>query len=266
MIFIFIDGSYFCFYRFFALQTWWKNAHPDTPLEKPHENVDFVAKFRSTFVDNVKGIVKKVKRGLPKDTPFIMYAAKDCPRKQIWRMPLYPEYKSNRDVERSYDIGPFFKLAYEEKLFQAGGCCDVLSYPTLEADDCIAIATRKLPQENQVTIITSDADYLQLASDNVTIMDLRFKPVSVSKKWSGDPKIDLFCKILTGDPSDGIPSAFPKCGMKTALRCYNEEEFMQKQLKKHPDAQANIEKNKKLICFSCIPEKLVTGFLEKYSF
>ena len=33
--YLFIDGSYFCFYRFHALLTWWKNAHRDEPLEDP---------------------------------------------------------------------------------------------------------------------------------------------------------------------------------------------------------------------------------------
>ena len=36
--FIFIDGSYFCFYRYHALISWWKNAYPDeiTVLQAPY--------------------------------------------------------------------------------------------------------------------------------------------------------------------------------------------------------------------------------------
>ena len=37
--FIFIDGSYYNFYRYFALLQWWKNAYPDKPLEDPYQNL-----------------------------------------------------------------------------------------------------------------------------------------------------------------------------------------------------------------------------------
>ena len=54
--FIFIDGSYFCFYRYHSLLTWWKNAYPDEPLDNPYENEKFVEKFRKTFVENLESI------------------------------------------------------------------------------------------------------------------------------------------------------------------------------------------------------------------
>ena len=47
-VFIFVDGSYYCFYRYYALLTWWKNAHPETNLNEPYENKDFVDKFKKT--------------------------------------------------------------------------------------------------------------------------------------------------------------------------------------------------------------------------
>ena len=59
--FIFVDGSYYCFYRYYALQQWWKNAHPEEPLEDPYQNVTFVEKFKKTFVENLQNIPKKLK-------------------------------------------------------------------------------------------------------------------------------------------------------------------------------------------------------------
>jgi hypothetical protein len=59
--FIFVDGSYYCFYRYFALRQWWKNAYPDELLDAPYENVKFVEKFRKTFVENLEQIPKKLK-------------------------------------------------------------------------------------------------------------------------------------------------------------------------------------------------------------
>ena len=48
--FIFVDGSYYNFYRYFALQQGWKNAYPDEPLDDPYQNEKFVEKFKKTHV------------------------------------------------------------------------------------------------------------------------------------------------------------------------------------------------------------------------
>ena len=36
--FIFVDGSYYNFYRYYALLNWWKNANPEDPIEDPFQN------------------------------------------------------------------------------------------------------------------------------------------------------------------------------------------------------------------------------------
>ena len=45
--FIFIDGSYYNFYRYYALLQWWKNAYPDEPLVDPFQNNIFVEKYKN---------------------------------------------------------------------------------------------------------------------------------------------------------------------------------------------------------------------------
>ena len=47
--YILIDGSYFIFYRIFALHVWWRNANPEIKLENPFQNEEFVEKYKSTF-------------------------------------------------------------------------------------------------------------------------------------------------------------------------------------------------------------------------
>ena len=59
--FLFIDGSYFCFYRYHSIMRWWKNAHPEIVLEDPSTNEIFVEKFRKTFVDTVGDLSKNLK-------------------------------------------------------------------------------------------------------------------------------------------------------------------------------------------------------------
>ena len=54
-----------------------------------------------------------------KDPTIIV--VKDCPRKNIWRMNIYDEYKKNRIYDDSFMGGPFFKMAYNEDLFKLAG-------------------------------------------------------------------------------------------------------------------------------------------------
>ena len=140
------------------------------------------------------------------------------------------EYKGNRKngVEDGFMGGPFIKMAYEEKLFIDGGAKTILKHPKLEADDCIAVSVKyileKYPQ-SKIYIITSDKDYLQLAEERVELYNLSYKKLTDQKSSSGDPKRDLFCKIVMGDPSDNIKSVLQKCGPKTALKCYENPEY-----------------------------------------
>ena len=90
---IFIDGSYFCFYRYYSIMNWWKNAYPEIPIEDPFLNEAFVAKFRKTFVDHVSKLQKNL--GIHKSVKPTIIVGKDCKRENIWRNELFPQYKAN---------------------------------------------------------------------------------------------------------------------------------------------------------------------------
>jgi 5'-3' exonuclease len=259
--FIFVDGSYFCFYRYYALLQWWKNAYPDEQLEEPYKNETFVEKFKKTFVEHLKQIPKKLK--LNKNINPIMIVGKDCKRENIWRMEHFPKYKANRDnKEDTFMGGPFFKMVYEEELFKQGGIMSTLYHPKLEADDCIAISVKYILNkysEPNIYIITSDRDYLQLQQNNVQIFNLSYKNL----KSSGNSERDLAIKILMGDQSDNIPSVFPKCGEKTAIKCFEDVEFLNKKINNNPEYIKQYELNKKLVSFDNIPIELSDEFIEK---
>lgn len=260
---IFVDGSYYCFYRYHALMQWWRNAYPEQPLEKPEENETFLEKFKKTFVENLQKIPKSL--NLPAES--VMIVAKDCKREKIWRRELLPSYKANRDdIKTGNQISSeFFKIAYGEDLFSQGGSKLLLKHSHLEADDCIAISVKhvinKFPN-SKVFIISSDKDYLQLQSENVKIFNLQYKNIAENKSSTGDSITDLNVKILMGDPSDNIPSVFPKCGPKTALKCHNDKNFFGKKMGENQEYLKNYNLNKTLIDFNNIPEKLVNEFME----
>jgi 5'-3' exonuclease len=262
--FIFVDGSYYNFYRYFALQQWWKNAYPDEPLDDPTQNEKFIEKFKKTHVENLLNMPKKLK--IAKDVKPIMIVGRDCKRENIWRNELFPQYKANRanGQEDGFMGGPFFKMAYDEELFIKGGAKAILKHPKLEADDCIALSVKHLVNrypQCHIYIITSDRDYLQLNAHNVDLYNLTYKNIAENKSSTGNPKDDLEIKIIMGDTSDNIPSVFPKCGPKTALKCIEDPEFFKKKMNDNQEYYKQYELNKKLVNFDNIPENLVEEFM-----
>ena len=266
---ILIDISYYIFYRFYALHSWWKLAKPDENLTLPYENEEFVEKFVKTFVEKINEIPKKLK--IHKE-PYKFLIAKDCPRKDIWRHSLIDNkndkndnikvYKENRVYDDSFMGGPFFKLGLEliEKMQ-----LPILCNNNLEADDCVAITTKYMKEKcSNIYIIANDMDYLQLHDNNVKIYDLKYKNLAENKKWSGDPEKDLFCKIVMGDKSDNINGIFKKCGIKTALKYYEDKELFKIKLQQE-GAYELFEINKKLIDFNEIPKEFQDKFISEHT-
>jgi 5'-3' exonuclease len=264
--FIFIDGSYFCFHRYHSLIKWWKNAYPEQldVLQDPYQNEKFVDKFKKTFVENIEKIPKNL--NIDQSINPIIIVGKDCKRENIWRNELFPGYKGTRanGPEDGFMGGPFFKIVYEDELFIKGGARTILKHSRLEADDCIAITTKHILTTYPtctIYIITSDKDYLQLAEDRVHLYNLSFKKLTEQKSCTGDALCDLFCKIVAGDPSDNIPSVFPKCGPKTALKYYANRELFEKKLQESEVHRQRYELNRQIIDFNFIPEELVNEFM-----
>ena len=257
--FILIDGSYYIFYRFFALLNWWKLARKDEPLDNPSENEEFRKKFKSTFKSKIKEIYKKLKIEDP-----IIIIGKDCSRAKIWRMKIFPEYKGTRDNyedNSSTNPGAFFKMAYNENLFEECGGT-ILYHNNLEADDCIALTTKYITKtypSSKIYIIANDHDYFQLLTENVSLYNMKFKQVNTEKNSYPDPKKNLFIKCVTGDTSDNIPRIFNRCGSKTAALLYDEPDKFEARCKTE-DCKAIYERNRLIIDFDNIPELLVESF------
>ena len=272
-VFILIDTSYWIFYRYFAIMQWWNHAKSEINLNNnPYENEEFLEKFIKTFVESLEGFKKKQKlhkqRSKPA-TPCTIIAARDCPRKEIWRNSLYNSYKETRDKDDSFMGGPFFKHVYQENnklLFQAG-VNNVFRFPNLEGDDIIAITKKIIRQkypEAQIYIIANDHDYLQLLDDHTEIINFQNKNLRESKKVFPEADKNLFYKIVLGDKSDNIMPIFKKCGPKTCEKYYENQKLFLEALTKEEGAREKYLLNKKLVDFNEIPGELVNEFLEEY--
>ncbi|HBN22207.1 MAG TPA: DNA polymerase I [Holosporales bacterium] len=139
-----------------------------------------------------------------------------------YRHDIYPDYKANRS-ETPEDLIPQFPLFRE--------ACEAFNLPQIEligyeADDIIATyAKQAVAQGNDVTIVSSDKDLMQLVNDNVRMMDpmkntfIGYDEVMAKFGVHPDKVIDI--QSLAGDASDNIPGV-PGIGVKTAALLINE--------------------------------------------
>lgn len=261
---IFIDASYFIFYRVFALCVWWRNAKPEEPIDDPALNEEFVEKFKSTFVAKIKEMPKKL--GLKKEA-FLIHVGWDCPQNEIWRKAIFPAYKDGRNVEKNKqaNIAYFFKLAIKEDLFRKAGVEINYRHDKLEADDCVYLGIqhlRETDKESDVFIISSDHDYLQIVDEKTKLIDLKYKNHGESKTSFGNADKDLFMKIVLGDKSDNISPIFQnkKIGKKTIEKLYEDKGKFYEMLSNDHDALTRFETNTILVDLKHIPSDLSVSF------
>ncbi len=145
-------------------------------------------------------------------------AALDCGKK-TFRNEIYPEYKATRKAMPDELVTqiPLIKEACEKfGFFKAEKC-------GFEADDIIASYAKRITDQ-QVNIISSDKDMMQLLSKKITIYDpMKRKYVTnddVLKKFGVTPDKVLDVLSLMGDASDNIPGVLG-VGAKTASALIN---------------------------------------------
>jgi len=157
-----------------------------------------------------------------------------CLEGRSWRKDYYEPYKRNRsdaraaltpkeqeEDKRFWEAFDEFKTFIDEKTN-----CTVLQHSQCEADDFIARWIQNHPDQKHV-IISSDSDFYQLLSPNVTqyngimnqhitldgVFNDKGKPVIDKKtgvqKIVETPQWLLFEKCMRGDTSDNVFSAYP---------------------------------------------------------
>jgi len=155
-----------------------------------------------------------------------------CMEGNSWRYKHLPEYKLPRKL-KALEASPAQQeedAIFLESFLELINYMDtktnatVLKAPNSEGDDLIALWCQSHPDDNNI-IVSSDQDYYQLISENVTVyngvteetitLDGVFdsKGKRVEKKGDVDPEWFLFEKCIRGDKSDNIHSAYP--GVRT---------------------------------------------------
>ena len=146
---------------------------------------------------------------------------------------LYPEYKANRGVKRITNWDMFDNQEEESEAIKSQivrlvdylRCLpiDLISIDKIEADDVIGYIAKRIGDE--VTIMSSDRDYLQLASDRISIYSPTKKkfygPKDVLKEYEVTANNFLTQKVLLGDKGDNVPGV-KGLGIKTLLKHFPE--------------------------------------------
>ncbi|MBU5440045.1 DNA polymerase I [Tissierella sp. MSJ-40] len=138
----------------------------------------------------------------------------------------FDQYKANRQSTPSELVQQFPIL---KEILKAMGISQ-LELDGYEADD-IAGTLAKVGEEESlnVTLVTGDRDYLQLASDKTRVLITKkgiteleeFNEEKIVKEYGITPKQFIDLKGLMGDKSDNIPGV-PGIGEKTGLKLLKE--------------------------------------------
>ena len=251
---IIIDQSYYIFNRFYATLSWFKKRNYN---EIPDENNDeFIIAFFKHFENDMNKLMKKYKT-----TKTNIIFCIDCSRSNIWRNKIYEEYKTTRIKKTDFDSGIFilFKNYIINNNYYYCEC------DNLEGDDIVYLVQKRIKNEfsgYKIIILTNDNDYLQMYDNNVSIINMQLKDLSLRIKNS--PKIELEYKIIYGDKSDNIPKIQKGLQKEMALKlAVMSKEDRDKYLNDN-NLMTNYMINKKLVDLSEIPENLINNFNNKY--
>ena len=137
-----------------------------------------------------------------------------------FRKKEYSEYKANRK-----EVDPDLKkqFPYIEEMLKALGIIPLAS-EGFEADDIIASVAAENP-ENEIVIISSDKDLMQLINDRTTMYDgmkdRHYGSDEVREKFGVGPEKMRDLLALMGDSSDNVPG-LPGIGPKTGAKLLND--------------------------------------------
>jgi 5'-3' exonuclease len=136
-----------------------------------------------------------------------------CDNRKYWRKEIFTHYKANRKKNRdkselNWDM--IFEIINKIKEeIRINFPYKMLDVDRAEADDIIGtLVPRQIPHEN-ILILSSDGDFLQLQAYNTMNFGHNVKQYNpVQKKFiiSKNPYEELHEKIIRGDSGDGIPN------------------------------------------------------------
>lgn len=186
-------------------------GYPDLTNRKG-EPTSVIIGFFKQFLSRVHGV----------DEYYPIFVT-DMPGSSDTRKQLYPDYKANRTAA---DASFYEQVDFILELGEMIGT--VYKQPGFEADDLAGAFVEKYSATNEITMLTVDADWLQLLQKNVKVIQLKTNGRHVLwddalffAEYKIAPRQLISLKALTGDGSDNIPGV-PGIGNNTGIELLRE--------------------------------------------
>lgn len=194
-----------------------------------------------------------------------------------WRKDVFPQYKASRAKGREDSEIDFEKVYANFNELQADLRAHipwkVIAAPKAEADDVIGVLAARFHQQENILIVSSDKDFLQLQKYKGVA---QYSPMQKKLLIETNPEVALREKIIRGDGGDGIPTihckdtkftdpdgtrakSITKQWLAEVLRAPNIEEMLTEEEKK------GYVRNQRLIDLSFIPKEISQNIVEAYN-
>lgn len=169
-------------------------------------------------IGGLAGFLRSLGFLIKETQPTTVYLIFDGVGSSLNRKNLVPEYKSGRNRQKLTNKNIFDKVEDEmdskvnqiSRLIYYLKCLPVktICIDRVEADDIIAYLSNKFKDKSKVFIVSSDNDFYQLLSENVSIYKpherFYFTDEDFKQKYGFIPENYILYKVLVGDASDNI--------------------------------------------------------------
>lgn len=196
-----------------------------------------------------------------------------CDSKKYWRREAFPLYKANRKKDREaseFDwpliFDTFNKIRDELK---ENFPYKVIEVEGAEADDIIGILAKTYHDNEQVLILSSDKDFVQLQKyPNVT----QYSPILKKFIKTDDPQQYVREHIIKGDRGDGIPNLLSADNVfvigerQKSINSVKLQEWVTKDPEEfcNDNMLRNYKRNQQLIDFDYIPQQITENVLHAF--
>lgn len=151
------------------------------------------------------------------------------------RRKIYPQYKDKRHTKirlnRAYSelsTGDLEEKNMKSQLIRSVHYLDCLPISTMaidhiEADDTIAYVAQQYYKDSNVSIMSADKDFLQIASDKIKVWSPTKKKLygcaEILNEYGVSCQNFIWYRVLEGDVSDNIDGV-NGAGLKTIIKCF----------------------------------------------
>lgn len=197
-----------------------------------------------------------------------------CDSKKYWRREVFPFYKAHRKGDReksAFDWHLIFETLNKiREELKENFPYKVIEVEGAEADDIIAVITGRISSHDEILILSSDKDFVQLQKyQNV----VQYSPILKRFVKTENPLDYIKEHIIRGDRGDGIPNflsadnTFVAGERQKAISSKKLQEWINKSAEDFCTTDVMLrgyKRNQILVDFDYIPEKIKEQIVEAF--